>query len=94
MLLHTLIPFYKKSLLLKCLGVIDRIDRAVPEELGQSRVSELNLDRNQIALVPSTLAENKRLRVLRLEEVGTSAFSARSIIKSVSVHRRHRETSI
>ena len=50
-------------------GICD-CPRVLPAELGNTRITELNVDRNQLHSLPASLAANDRLRVIRIEEVG------------------------
>lgn len=53
------------------LDVVDLSDnkiRALPESVGDLQVVELNMNKNQIALLPASLSRCPRLKVFRLEE--------------------------
>lgn len=53
------------------LDVIDLSDnkiRTLPDSVGDLQVVELNMNRNQVALLPASLSRCARLKVLRVEE--------------------------
>ena len=55
----------------KHLDVVDLSNnkiRSLPESVGDLQMVELNMNKNQVALLPASLARCPRLKVLRLEE--------------------------
>ncbi|XP_005089579.1 leucine-rich repeat-containing protein 57 [Aplysia californica] len=77
---NRLTAFPKELLNLQQLDSIDLSQNAItelPQDMSGLQATELNLNQNQVSLLPNTIAQCQRLKVLRLEEncLDISAFT-------------------